>query len=149
MNCPEAVGDGQKDLQRSAVTCFDRRQRYIRMHFVCSSFLGRPTSLRSSIIGSSSSRPCPLSVLLLRLPFRPSSIFFWLTHVHALIFFLATAWHKSSSRSTPKIRHSRLGFQRAHECTEILLIEVALESEEKEKSCRHRQFSSLEFNLHL
>lgn len=99
---------------------------------------------------------CPLLLVLVRfqfLPFRllsvlffqPPSIF-WLTlRMHTLIFFLATAWHKSSSRSTPKIRHSRLDFQRAYECTEILLIEVVLEGEIVSSSL-HRQFSLLDFN---
>lgn len=45
--------------------------------------------------------------------------------------------HKSSSRSTPKIRRLRLDFQRAYECTKILLIEVVLVSEEKGRSCHH------------
>lgn len=78
--------------------------------------------------------------------FRPSSILQLTTlRVHTLIFFLAIARHKSSSRSTPKIRRSRLNFQRAYECTKILLIEVVLVSEEKGRSCHHRFINNFRY----
>lgn len=118
------------------------------MHFVCSSFLGRPTSLRSSIIVSLSSlslsRPCSpllnsLSLFLVSISLFlcPSPSFRGLFDPpaypsHAYTYFFLTAWHKSSSRSTPEFRHSRLGFQRAYECTEMLLIEIAFECRENE-----------------
>lgn len=120
---PETFRWWTKKISNEAPSLVLTDARDIRMHFVCSSFLGRPTSLQSSIIVSPSSCPCSLSVLAFSSPIRLLYIFlsFWApfdSSAHPsraytyFFFFLATAWHKSSFRSTPKFRHSRLGFQR-------------------------------------
>lgn len=127
----------RRDLQRSTPSLVLTDARDIRMHFVCSSFLGRPTSLRSSIIVSPG-----LRLLLVRLslggsshpPFRTALPFGALTsdpppraasrpsraRAHTLIFFLSLASlpgiNLLRARRRERFRHSRLRrFQRAYE----------------------------------